>query len=199
MKTDQKKLTTEYHDFGMQRIVYDSLFEQNAKKQRSDRLFLFLLSVAVILMTVIILLNTFVFFNVRVSGPSMQPTLYTGNVLVANRYKRVNYESIIIISGEKAGSNDWLIKRVIGLPGDEIEFINGYVYRNGEQLEEDYILEQGKTVDDESKFKIPEGEIFYLGDNRENSSDSRHYGTCTFKQVVGVVEEWSMKYKNYSR
>ena len=199
MKTEQKEITTEYSGFGRQVQVYDSLFDQNAKKPRSDGAFFVLLIVAIIIMTVIALLNTFVFFNVRVSGPSMQPTLYTGNVLVANRYKKVGYGNIIIISGEKAGSNDWLIKRVIGLPGDEIEFIDGYVYRNGEQIREDYLLVQGKTVDDESKFEIPEGEIFYLGDNRENSSDSRHYGTCTFKQVVGVVEEWSMKYKNYSR
>lgn len=177
----------------------NGLIERYAGASKSDSVFLAMLSIVIVIMSVIVLLNTFVFFNVRVSGPSMQPTFYTGNVLVANRYKQVEHGSIIIISGEKVGSDDWLIKRVIGLPGDTIEFKEGCVYRNGTKLKEDYLLSQGKTFCGKEKINVPEDEIFYLGDNRENSSDSRHYGTCAFSQVVGVVEEWSIILKNISR
>lgn len=169
------------------------------KKKGSDIAFILTIFLLVAIMVVVIFLNTFVFFNVRVSGPSMQPTLYTGNVLVANRYGKIERGAIIIIKGEKPGSDDLLIKRVIGLPGDTIEFVDGYVKVNGERLEENYLSEQGKTFHDTPSIEVMENEVFYLGDNRQNSSDSRHYGTCEMEQILGVVELWSLKFKNIKR
>ena len=192
LNNDERNLKTEYF------VINPSLMSSE-KKKTSDSLFLLGLLLVVLLMTAIIALNTFVFFNVRVSGPSMQPTLYTGDVLVANRYASVNRGSIVIIKGEKPGSNDLLIKRVIGLSGDTIEFIDGYVWVNGEKLNEKYLLEQGKTYYEQTSVTVLDGEVFYLGDNRENSSDSRQYGTCTEEQILGVVELWSLKFKDIKR
>ena len=67
-----------------------------------------------------------------------------------------------------------LVKRVIGLPGDEISFADGYVYVNGERLEEDYLPRQGITRCDKS-FMVPRGCLFMLGDNRTSSTDSRFW------------------------
>lgn len=70
-----------------------------------------------------------------------------------------------------------LVKRVVGLPGDEITFSGGYVYINGELLEESYLPVQGNTKPREGKtaFRVPEGCLFMLGDNRTGSTDSRFW------------------------
>ena len=70
--------------------------------------------------------------------------------------------------------NKVLVKRVIGLPGDEITFAGGYVYINGQQLEEDYLPAQGVT-ECEKSFTVPEGCFFPLGDNRPGSLDARSW------------------------
>ena len=67
-----------------------------------------------------------------------------------------------------------LVNRVIGLPGDEISFSGGYVYINGERLEEDYLPQQGITTSD-GVFQVPDGCLFLLGDNRAGSWDSRSW------------------------
>ncbi len=185
-------------------FVEENLFERKIKKIRSDRNFMLAIMLVVIIVSAIIMVNSLVFFNVRVSGPSMQPTLYTGDVLIANRYKAVTRGSIVVIEKEKPNSNDWLIKRVIAVEGDTVKITDGYVYLNGEKLEEKYILSEGKTeVESDGEFivTVAEGEYFYLGDNRENSSDSRlkGFGTCSKNQIVGVIEEWSLSLKNIKR
>lgn len=70
--------------------------------------------------------------------------------------------------------NKVLVKRVIGLPGDEISFSGGYVYVNGEQLDEPYLMARGVTECDET-FTVPEGCFFPLGDNRTGSLDARFW------------------------
>ena len=69
-----------------------------------------------------------------------------------------------------------LVKRVIGLPGDEITFSGGFVYVNGEQLDEPYLMAQGVTECDKT-FTVPEGCFFPLGDNRTGSWDARSWNT----------------------
>lgn len=69
-----------------------------------------------------------------------------------------------------------LVKRVIGLPGDTVSFSGGYVYVNGQRLEEDYLDQQGGTISpNQSSFTVPEGCLFFLGDNRSGSNDARYW------------------------
>ena len=147
----------------------------------------------------VMLINTYVIFNVYVLGPSMKPTLKTGDVLIANRLKEPTRGDIIIVSGAKAGSKDWLVKRVIAVGGETVEIKEGYVFINGEKLSsEPYAIGDGVTEPAENKpsvFTVGENEFFYLGDNRTNSNDSRVYGTCKREQIVGVVSEWSVNNK----
>ena len=81
--------------------VRDSLQDKIDKKERSDLLFLFVLGLIIIAMTVMVFLYSAVFFNVVVDGPSMQPTLYTGDVLVASKSKKAERGSLIVIDGVK--------------------------------------------------------------------------------------------------
>lgn len=178
--------------------VFDSLIERKLNKERSDRLFLLLVAFLAIVMLVITLLNTYVFFNVEVVGDSMNPTLSSGDLLVANRKATPKQGDIVIIEGEKGSA--WLIKRVIAKEGQKVEIKGGYVYVDDVKMDEPYVIKEGVTraLDWQTR-TLQEGEIFYLGDNRTNSSDSRteSYGTCNQEQVVGVVENWSLKTKNF--
>ncbi len=179
--------------------IKDSLKESEEKKQRSDRRFLLVVALFLAIITLFSVLNTYVYFNVYVLGPSMENTLETGDVLIVNRHRKVERGDIVVISGEKEGSNDWLIKRVIAVEGETVEIKNGYVFINDRILyNEPYVKDIGATYVTEgmpSKFTVGESEFFYLGDNRLNSSDSRHYGTCNESQIVGVVTKWSINIK----
>ena len=173
--------------------VFDSLWEQDLKKQKSDKVFLLVLSVMLAVMVVFTVFNQYVFLNVSVSGPSMQPTLQTGDVVVLNRKREVAVGDIIVIGDVK---NYWLIKRVIACEeGDTVEIKDGLLKVNGKIVDEDYVLDGVSAAQDDrlELLTLKKGEIFYLGDNRLNSSDSRTYGACKDENVVGVVEEWSLK------
>ncbi len=81
------------------------------------------------------------------------------------------------------------IKRVIGLPGDHIEIKDGSVYRNGEKLEEDYIREKLTQTQEEeySDVIVPENTLYVMGDNREQSKDSRSFGCIPYDRVNGYI------------
>lgn len=175
--------------------VNDSLSERQRAKEKSDLIFLLATACVTALLTLILALNHFVYLGVRVEGRSMLPTLDPGDVLMVNRVKEFEKGSVIVISGEQ---KDWIIKRVIATEGSVVTFAaDGFVYIDGEK----YVDEYG-YADFSDRVSVPfmektlsKDEIFYLGDNRSNSSDGRDYGTCTVSQVVGVVTEWSIDNK----
>ena len=84
-----------------------------------------------------------------------------------------------------AGKNVW-VKRVIGREGDSLEFKDGFVYRNGEKLNEPYVPEP-MTYTRPGKVEIPKGHVFVMGDNRNHSTDSRYIGPVPVEHVLGRV------------
>ncbi len=175
--------------------------KSDKKLKRSDKVFLAITSSLILVMVIHLLLFSFVFFHVSVSGRSMDDTLAHGDVVIVNSRKTPDYGDVVIISGLKE-NGDWLVKRVIALEGDVVTITDGEVFLNGEKLTETYAKGNTYAPDcrdegdvHEITYNIGEGEIFFLGDNREDSLDSRYYGTCKVSDVEGVVSEGAIKIK----
>jgi signal peptidase I len=158
------------------------------------------------------------FQNYRVHGHSMDPTLQDGEFLLVNRleYAQINVDKlgrfipfldtsgddkrnvfhgpergdIVILEDPRNPSGDRLVKRVIGLPGEKLEIVNGVVYINGHKLDEPYIKQvpTGNTP----PVVLPPNEYFVMGDNRNNSDDSRFLGLIPRDLIIGkaMVAFW---------
>lgn len=132
----------------------------------------------------VILIRTFIVTPVRVDGDSMNDNLKNGEILLLKKYDR-NFERFDIIVFKY--KDDKLVKRIIGLPGEEVVYKNNKLYINGEYIEEKMI--DKKTYDfnlQELGFEtIPNGYYFVMGDNRTNSKDSRIIGLVSEKDILG--------------
>ena len=123
--------------------------------------------------------------RVRVENISMLPTLKPGNLLVVNKlaYRNNNYSrGDIIVFHFQGNTEEDYIKRVIGIPGDHVVISNGALKVNGIILNEPYIMEESRRV---NTWDVPEGKLFVLGDNRNDSSDSSSWGFVDMHWVVG--------------
>ncbi len=168
--------------------VNDSLIEKQRKSSRSDIIFYGILAAIIALFIFLLATNT----GVRVEGRSMVPTLNDGEVLIVSTITPAKKGKIVVIKGEQT---NWIIKRVIATEGDKVEFRDdGFVYINGTLYQDEFgLVDHSNRVDAPFTEKVLEkGEYFYLGDNRDNSSDSRDYGTCKIEQIVGVVYDWAI-------
>ena len=142
----------------------------------------------IIIVVVVVLFRTFIATPIRVDGPSMEDTLKNGDILFLNKLdKKFKRFDIVVIYK----SDIRLIKRVIGLPGENIEYKDNELYINGELVEDislirtgDFTLHELYGID-----KIPEGYYFVMGDNRTISKDSRYYdiGLIKKSEIAGTT------------
>jgi len=148
----------------------------------------------VLLALVLYLLIDGVVARVRVENISMRPTLKPGEFILVNklayRVGEISRGDIIVFHYPLNPQEDY-IKRVIGLPGDEVIVREGQVYVNRQLLTEDYIM---AAPGYEDTWIVPENEVFVLGDNRNQSSDSHSWGFVPFENIVGraVVVYWPL-------
>ena len=146
----------------------------------------------VIIIAVVVLIRTFLYTPIRVDGPSMYPTLNNGNIMILNKFSKVDRFDIVVIKSKRL--NEVLIKRVIALPGETLEVKNGIIYINGKKIKDKYGY--GKTSD-VGKMKIPENEYFVMGDNRVVSADSRYFGTFKKKEIKGTTRFRLFPFKGF--
>lgn len=123
------------------------------------------------------LINKFLIFKVYIPSESMYPTLKVRDQLfVTKMYSKDSIQRGDVLVFFSDEFNELLIKRVIGLPGDEVIVkASGEVLVNGEVLQENYVVQKDETAIFDLEFKVPDNEYFFLGDNRANSLDSRYW------------------------
>ena len=156
------------------------------------------------ILTVAVLLafffRSYLFASYVVDGKSMEPTLHDGNLLMVNKlvydFAEVNRFDVIVFHANK--QEDY-VKRVIGVPGDTIEYKEDKLYLNGQVREERYLdpyrpddgepLTGDFTLEEVTgRQQVPEGMLFVMGDNRRESLDSRYFGFVPIETVVGKVD-----------
>lgn len=145
----------------------------NNKKKKS--FFLDWIIPILIALVLAFLIRQFLLFKIKVPTGSMMPTVEIGDQLFVTRVHNPNNikrGDIVVFNSEEL--NEPLLKRVIGMPGEHVEIkSDGSVYINGNKLEEDYVKYQGGKTN--MSFDVPEGKYLMLGDNRNNSDDSRYW------------------------
>ena len=138
----------------------------------------------VIIVFVVVLLRAFIITPVRVNGDSMNQTLKDGEILLLEKYDK-NFERFDIVVLKY--NDEKLVKRIIGMPGENVQYLNNILYINGEKVSEEFLTEE--TYDFDLKVlgydKIPENYYFVVGDNRSNSLDSRLIGLISKEDIEG--------------
>lgn len=156
-----------------------------------------ILKVVIVALIITMVVRTYLFAAVKVDGDSMDPTLYSGEYLFINKLKKADLFDIVFFHVPDNESAEY-IKRVIGLPGDKLEYKDDTLYINGKKYEEPYLDEFKKQESSAltPNFvieKIPEGKYFLMGDNRRVSNDSRYFGAVNESTIDGVVIKWGKK------
>ena len=137
------------------------------------------------------LIVTFGFQVARVEGHSMAPTLADQDRLIVNKLAyRVGEPHIgdVVMLYYPLDPNKSFVKRVIAEEGDQVRIVDGRVYRNDVVLDDSFVPPDFRSHDDWGPQVIPEGYYFVMGDHRNNSSDSRHWGFVPKKYIIGKVQ-----------
>ena len=139
----------------------------------------------IIIIITVVVIRTYVLTPVIVSGTSMDDTLKNGELLLLKKYDK-SYERFDIVVFDYGDSK--LVKRIIGLPGETLEYKDGVLYINGEEVEDPFALAtKDFKLSDLNIDVIPEGHYFVMGDNRSNSSDSRIIGPISVETINGTT------------
>lgn len=148
-----------------------SRFKKKAIREIKINLALILLSIAAVFV-----LNKYVIVSAHIPSGSMSNTVMPNSKIIVSKLYRVNIDvkrGDILMFKNPDDKSMYYLKRVIGLPGETIEGIDGFVYINGEKYEEPYVKD--KLIQNFGPYIVPDKSYFMMGDNRNNSLDSRYW------------------------
>lgn len=194
------------------------LKNERPKSWRVFKIILFALCGIILFFTAVSLVVRSFYDIVEVDGSSMEETLDSGDVLYVNVKKTPARGDIIIIDeGKNSSSPHYIIKRLIAMGGDTIKWNKNEEGRYSVFVKykgtEDFIIASGDYVSDKNRtsemiewldegeeYKLSENEVFFMGDNRRVSNDSRYkeFRTCELSDIDGVVDEFAIKIKGFS-
>ena len=155
------------------------------------------LGIILVALSAAFLIRAYVFQTFYIPSVSMVPTLQVGDRIIVSKlsttFGDINRGDVIVFKhppredcGGDTGPNSDLVKRVIGMPGDELTSRNNTIYVNGKKLVERW--EHAPDLGSEIGYvKVPKGQYFMMGDNRPSSCDSRMWGTLPESLIVGKV------------
>ena len=190
--------------------IRNNITQNQLAERKSNRFFVALITFLFIVLIAVSYIRTFVFFSVRVSGTSMNQTLYSNDLLAVSRQLKPSRYDVVVIEAYgvdplTVDKDTLYIKRVVALEGEDIWTVGGEVYYS-------YKDESGNVVeallDDPNEYlrdgyylsiprqTVPEGCYFVLGDNRRDSRDSRSFGCVPKEKVKGVVTDFVIENKD---
>lgn len=131
--------------------------------------------------------------RIRVDGRSMEPSFQDGDYVIVNKLAYRSGEldrGDVIVFPFPLNEEEDFIKRIIALPGDRLTIVRGDIFLNGNRINEDYLLSDASGDMDE--IIVPLGTVFVMGDNRNDSSDSRVWGPLLISEIIGkaVYRYW---------
>ncbi len=179
-------LPDEYDDAGDP----DEVDEEPSRKSNAWTEWIIVIIVAV---TAALLVRAFVLQQFAVSGHSMDTTLHDGDRVLVNklsyRLHDPNRGDVVVLKTiEGAGERD-LIKRVVALPGETVEYRSCVLYIDGKELVEPYldpaIVKPGQCGGEQQQLTVPDNSVFVMGDNRGGSKDSRDIGPISYSDLLG--------------
>ena len=174
-------------DFWHAEMIPDAIPEE--KKSGFRRTLLDTFETILLSLVLFLAINT-VSERIRVESISMQPTLYAGDMVIVNKlaYRFNNSPhrgDVIVFKYPPDPESIPYIKRIVGLPGDQVHIADGKVYINGLLIDEPYLKVSTNRGGD---WTVPDKQLFVMGDNRNNSRDSRAWGFVPFENIIGRAE-----------
>jgi len=143
----------------------------------------------VVLVALCVVLFTYVLLPIRVDGPSMLPTYRESSVNFVNCLAYLSHEPRRgdVVAVRYSGKHIMLMKRIVALPGENIEFVNGRILINGRLLEEPYIKYDCDWTEKPERHQLREDEYYVVGDNRSMPFEDHKQGAAARERIVGKV------------
>lgn len=152
-----------------------------------------LLQSVVVVMAIFVMIYLFIISPQEISGQSMYPTFESGEYIFTNKVEYKLHDpargDVVVFKSPKNKNIDY-IKRIIGIPGDQVKLVNGLYYVNGVQVNQSYLPPElytspGLFLRENEEITVPAGQYFVSGDNRPHSLDSREFGTIPKADIIG--------------